>query len=106
MTTPGSTSRSRVGHKDKKFASEKTDGVSDNDGMVIDSTKKLVTSEWDFKLALTIITLLSFITRFWGISHPNEVVFDEVHFGKVSRSETEERGEQIREQSPFVVSLR
>ena len=40
-------------------------------------------SEWDYKLALAIITLLAFITRFWGISHPNEVVFDEVHFGKV-----------------------
>ena len=40
-------------------------------------------SEWDYKLALAIITVLAFITRFWGISHPNEVVFDEVHFGKV-----------------------
>ena len=39
--------------------------------------------EWDYRFALTIITLLAFITRFWGISHPNEVVFDEVHFGKV-----------------------
>lgn len=42
-------------------------------------------SEWDYKLALVVITLLAFATRFWGISHPNEVVFDEVHFGKVSR---------------------
>lgn len=39
--------------------------------------------EWDYRFALSIITLLAFITRFWGISHPNEVVFDEVHFGKV-----------------------
>ncbi|KFY84088.1 hypothetical protein V500_09585 [Pseudogymnoascus sp. VKM F-4518 (FW-2643)] len=39
-------------------------------------------SEWDYKLALVIITVLAFATRFWGISHPNEVVFDEVHFGK------------------------
>ncbi len=50
---------------------------------VIESGKKVVTSEWDYKLALVVITVLSFITRFWGISHPNEVVFDEVHFGKV-----------------------
>lgn len=42
-------------------------------------------SQWDYKLAITIITVLAFVTRFWGISHPNEVVFDEVHFGKVSR---------------------
>ena len=40
-------------------------------------------SEWDYRLAITIITVLAFVTRFWGISHPNEVVFDEVHFGKV-----------------------
>ena len=40
--------------------------------------------EWDYRIAFSIITLLAFITRFWGISHPNEVVFDEVHFGKVS----------------------
>lgn len=44
---------------------------------------KGVGSEWDYKLALAVITILAFITRFWGISHPNEVVFDEVHFGKV-----------------------
>jgi len=40
--------------------------------------------EWDYRIALGIITILAFLTRFWGISHPNEVVFDEVHFGKVS----------------------
>jgi dolichyl-phosphate-mannose-protein mannosyltransferase len=39
--------------------------------------------EWDYRIALTVITILAFVTRFWGISHPNEVVFDEVHFGKV-----------------------
>lgn len=40
-------------------------------------------SAWDYKIALAVITVLAFISRFWGISHPNEVVFDEVHFGKV-----------------------
>ena len=44
-----------------------------------------ITSEWDYKLALAVITLGAFITRFWGIGHPNEVVFDEVHFGKVAQ---------------------
>jgi hypothetical protein len=39
--------------------------------------------QWDYKLALAVITLLAFITRFWGIGHPDQVVFDEVHFGKV-----------------------
>jgi dolichyl-phosphate-mannose-protein mannosyltransferase len=41
-------------------------------------------SERDYKIALAAITALAFVTRFWGITHPNEVVFDEVHFGKVS----------------------
>lgn len=45
--------------------------------------KSTITSEWDYKLALSVITALAFLTRFWGIGHPNEVVFDEVHFGKV-----------------------
>ncbi|KAI7525857.1 hypothetical protein KC331_g17284, partial [Hortaea werneckii] len=38
-------------------------------------------SDWDFKVALGVITALAFLTRFWGISHPDQVVFDEVHFG-------------------------
>jgi dolichyl-phosphate-mannose-protein mannosyltransferase len=42
-----------------------------------------VGGERDYKLGLAAITSLAFLTRFWGISHPNEVVFDEVHFGKV-----------------------
>lgn len=45
-------------------------------------------SELDYKIALAVITVLAFISRFWGISHPNEVVFDEVHFGKVSTPST------------------
>ena len=50
---------------------------------VRDNLQRTVTSQWDYKAALAIITALAFITRFWGIGHPNEVVFDEVHFGKV-----------------------
>ena len=51
------------------------------------AAKKTVQREWDYKLALAVITVLAFITRFWGISHPNQVVFDEVHFGKVRSSQ-------------------
>ena len=47
------------------------------------AVESAVKSQWDYKLALIIITSLAFVTRFWGIGHPNEVVFDEVHFGKV-----------------------
>ncbi|KAI1847343.1 hypothetical protein JX265_013788 [Neoarthrinium moseri] len=53
------------------------------DSLVKPSPKATGTgSELDYKIALVIITVLAFISRFWGISHPNEVVFDEVHFGK------------------------
>jgi dolichyl-phosphate-mannose-protein mannosyltransferase len=83
MATPNATIRQRGGHKEKKQMNGKTDTTEEYSDTVIESGKKAVTSEWDYKLALLVITVLSFITRFWGISHPNEVVFDEVHFGKV-----------------------
>ncbi|EEB06450.1 O-mannosyltransferase Ogm4 [Schizosaccharomyces japonicus yFS275] len=35
-----------------------------------------------FRKALIAITVLSFLTRFWKIWDPAQVVFDEVHFGK------------------------
>lgn len=47
------------------------------------AAKETVQREWDYKLAFAVITILAFVTRFYGISHPNQVVFDEVHFGKV-----------------------
>lgn len=53
------------------------------------SQKKKSSWELDHQLALTFVTILAFVTRFWGISHPNEVVFDEVHFGKVSKKTVE-----------------
>lgn len=59
------------------------DAVKDDFQPLQPSAKSAVSSEWDYKLALFIITAIAFVTRFWGINHPNEVVFDEVHFGKV-----------------------
>jgi dolichyl-phosphate-mannose-protein mannosyltransferase len=50
-----------------------------------ETTKDAAKSEWDYKIAFAVITALGFLTRFWGISHPNQVVFDEVHFGKVGK---------------------
>ncbi|WPG97349.1 dolichyl-phosphate-mannose--protein mannosyltransferase 4 [Acrodontium crateriforme] len=44
--------------------------------------KKVASSDWDYRLAMVIVTILGFVTRFYGISHPDQVVFDEVHFGK------------------------
>ncbi|KAK1069373.1 Dolichyl-phosphate-mannose--protein mannosyltransferase 4 [Friedmanniomyces endolithicus] len=69
-----------------------TDGSSDGSVMngnmgekmeqVKQKGKEVVQRDWEYKLALAVITVLAFVTRFWGISHPNQVVFDEVHFGK------------------------
>ena len=80
MSAPNNTLRQR-GPKDQSKANG---NVSDELDKVLQSTKQAAVSEWDYKLALAIITALAFATRFFGINHPNEVVFDEVHFGKVS----------------------
>ncbi|KAK1769934.1 putative dolichyl-phosphate-mannose-protein mannosyltransferase [Phialemonium atrogriseum] len=78
-TPQGSLRQRSVGRK-------KDGGVSDVelDDIVKTSVKKprAASSERDYKVTLVFITALAFLTRFWGISHPNEVVFDEVHFGK------------------------
>jgi len=78
MSAPGV--RQRGGQTSKKQSTATPQPRSDE---VIESLRQTVTSQWDYKAALTVITVLAFITRFWGIGHPNEVVFDEVHFGKV-----------------------
>ena len=75
--------RQRGTPKGKKQVNGKVENTDELLNKLSESGKQAVTSEWDYKLALLVITVLSFITRFWGISHPNEVVFDEVHFGKV-----------------------
>lgn len=58
-----------------EFSKDQLDGLQPQ--------KSGAAAEWDYVIALFIITAIAFVTRFWGISHPNEVVFDEVHFGKV-----------------------
>ncbi|KAI1208784.1 glycosyltransferase family 39 protein [Annulohypoxylon truncatum] len=70
-------------------SSKKKNGSPAGTDSEVDSLDKLVkkqiastSSELDYKIAFVVITVLAFISRFWGISHPNEVVFDEVHFGK------------------------
>lgn len=35
-----------------------------------------------FKVANAVLTVVAFMTRFYLLNHPNQVVFDEVHFGK------------------------
>lgn len=80
MSTPSS-AKQKGGQSAKKQSSVPPSSKGEE---ILDNVKDAVTSEWDYKAALAVITILAFITRFWGIGHPNEVVFDEVHFGKVS----------------------
>ncbi|KAI9819486.1 MAG: hypothetical protein M1827_006934 [Pycnora praestabilis] len=87
MSTSSPSVRQRGGQTSKKSAAITNGSVPRDDDLDIlakvqKQTKEAVTSEWDYKLALFIITVLAFATRFWGIGHPDQVVFDEVHFGK------------------------
>ncbi|KAJ9648441.1 Dolichyl-phosphate-mannose--protein mannosyltransferase 4 [Coniosporium tulheliwenetii] len=85
MSSPApSTLRQRGKDSKKRPVTPSADGTADDEilAKAVQEVKSVVKSEWDYKLALSIITVLAFITRFYGISHPNQVVFDEVHFGK------------------------
>jgi dolichyl-phosphate-mannose-protein mannosyltransferase len=83
MSSPNSTLRHRGANKEKSKLNGKVDQANEVLDKTVEATKQAAVSQWEYKAALAVITLLSFLTRFWGISHPNEVVFDEVHFGKV-----------------------
>lgn len=82
MSSPASTLRQRAG-KEKTKVNGKVEKAEDDLKDVLVSVKKSAAKDWDYRVAIGIITFLAFLTRFTGISHPNEVVFDEVHFGKV-----------------------
>lgn len=86
MSSPGGV-RHR-GPKDKKRpTTPNPEAVSEKVQDVLAKAKPQLASqqgsEWDYRAAITVITIIAFITRFWGITHPAQVVFDEVHFGKV-----------------------
>lgn len=84
MSTTQAGLRQREKHGKRKTTPEPS---RETDDVVLAKAKLEFTkpkqSDWDYKLALVVLTLLAFATRFYGISHPNQVVFDEVHFGKV-----------------------
>ncbi|KAI1637370.1 dolichyl-phosphate-mannose-proteinmannosyltransferase [Biscogniauxia mediterranea] len=84
MSTPQGSLRQR----NVPGSSKKKNGDPAGVDSVLDSVAKpgkkasASNSELNYRIAFVVITVLAFISRFWGISHPNEVVFDEVHFGK------------------------
>lgn len=83
-----SSSTSKEGLRQRNVAGSKKNGAASTaDDVELDKLLKANAptnnSDLQYKIALAVITTLAFVTRFWGISHPSEVVFDEVHFGKV-----------------------
>ncbi|KAI9886290.1 MAG: hypothetical protein M1823_001899 [Watsoniomyces obsoletus] len=85
MSSTAASVRQRATATTKK-APAKTNGQpsSSHDDQAVGGHSPIVsaTSQTGYKVALTIITILAFATRFYGLGHPNQVVFDEVHFGK------------------------
>lgn len=81
MSSPSASLRKRGGKKDAYTALPSDDGSMAPVSAPGKAGKPQ--SEWDYWLAMTILTVLAFATRFYRIDYPDEVVFDEVHFGKV-----------------------
>lgn len=71
--------RKRGGKKETVVDNASSPSVAGQGGSVAAKPQ----SEWNYRLAMAILTVLAFITRFYKISYPDEVIFDEVHFGKV-----------------------
>ncbi|KAF1842647.1 glycosyltransferase family 39 protein [Cucurbitaria berberidis CBS 394.84] len=86
MSSSPSGVRQRATKDKKRPTTPNSETLSEKVANVIEKTKPYKPlqqgKEWDYKLAITVLTVLAFISRFWGITHPDQVVFDEVHFGK------------------------
>lgn len=83
MSTPAANVRQRSGKQTK--TAQDLNGSANGAAVVNEKIEQIrvagqeaITKDWDYKLALAVITALAFITRFYGITHPNQVVFDEV----------------------------
>lgn len=89
MSSPAGV-RQRPGKDTKRPRTPNPEAISEKIANIVEKAKPYKPAqqgkEWDYKLAISVMTVLAFITRFWGIRHPDQVVFDEVHFGKVRQS--------------------
>ncbi|KAF2847650.1 glycosyltransferase family 39 protein [Plenodomus tracheiphilus IPT5] len=85
MSSPAGV-RQRPGKESKRPRTPNPETLAEKVANVVEKAKPYKPAqqgkEWDYKIAIAVITVLAFITRFWGIRHPDQVVFDEVHFGK------------------------
>lgn len=69
----------------KGAKSDKTDVLEELDSVIEKSKIQEASIQKENKVTYTyliVLTLFAFLTRFYKIDYPNEVVFDEVHFGK------------------------
>ena len=102
-SSPAGSVRQRAGKDKKRPVSPNPEALSEKVSNVAEKVKPYKPQqqggEWDYKLAITIMTALAFVTRFWGIRHPDQVVFDEVHFGKVCPCSQKQRYVPSRMQS-------
>jgi dolichyl-phosphate-mannose-protein mannosyltransferase len=73
-----STLRKRVGKGGKKEPTVADPVIQDDVKAPVEQQENPVYH----KVALVMVTIVAFATRFYKINYPNEVVFDEVHFGK------------------------
>jgi dolichyl-phosphate-mannose--protein O-mannosyl transferase len=90
MSSPSSSLRKRGGKKEAYTALPSDDGSLTPVSRAGKAGKPK--SEWDYWLAMAVLTVLAFATRFYRIDYPSEVVFDEVHFGKVCAPAASRRG--------------
>jgi dolichyl-phosphate-mannose-protein mannosyltransferase len=95
MSSPSPSLRKRGGKKDVYTA------LPSDDTSAPVSVPVKQKSEWDYWLAIVILTLLAFATRFYRLDYPNEVVFDEVHFGKVGDPMPLVVTRSLRKRGPF-----
>ncbi|KAJ1968020.1 Dolichyl-phosphate-mannose--protein mannosyltransferase 4 [Dimargaris xerosporica] len=63
-------------------AKAKASVTTDTSARVVPKAVRQASHPSPSTIALAIVTVLSFATRFYGLWHPAQVVFDEVHFGK------------------------
>jgi dolichyl-phosphate-mannose-protein mannosyltransferase len=101
MSSPSSSLRKRGGKKED-YAAVPSGNASLHPAVA--AARKQ--SEWDYWLAMIVLTVLAFATRFYRIDYPNEVVFDEVHFGKVCISYGELRSDAMATGAPSSTGFR
>ncbi|OJD18611.1 hypothetical protein AJ78_01382 [Emergomyces pasteurianus Ep9510] len=82
MSSPPPSLRQRGGKKIAVVKEPQADSPSSKLKQAAPKPVAKPAAQWDYRVALVIVTLLAFVTRFANISYPDEVVFDEVHFGK------------------------